>query len=403
MKSILLFILLFFQICLPRSLYSGQSEDRSHSPGLHKVENSPDKDRGFHFTLRGDPRRERAENHDARNPASKKNPFGDIEELIAGFSLSPKASNRFFLLASLNPLPHAAPAKKKNPLLPLLEATKINLVVWAFDKYILGGSWANLSWASLVENFKRGYAWDYDDFGTNHFGHAYHGAMYHSAARYEGMGFFESILVTAFGSFTWEFMWESERPGRNDSIITTLGGMNLGEVLFKMANLVPPGSAPGRAGMLQKILRFLVNPVAGVSPAKARPYASQTHRYSLGFPLGAAYTSDGLSTVKIGVRLEYEDAFRDPNSKPNPYDWFSFDARVGVDRRGLRDPEITSWGFILGKKVNKGLMGLFGVFDYMATHTAKKMTVAGLGPGFASPPGAGTGLSFGGSGVLSFI
>lgn len=322
------------------------------------------------------------------------------EDLTAFFSLAKKDFNAFSI--TLPPDMSKASEDNKDYFKPTLEIGKINLIVWAFDKYILNESWANISLRSISENLKHGYSWDYDDFATNYFGHAYHGAMYHSSARFHGLSFVESSAYTLFGSLMWEFFWESKRPSRNDSIMSTFGGMALGEALFKIVDLLTDEYSTGFGRALRKSLRFLINPAVGTKEFTADVFKTGNHYYSLRLPLGAYRSSDKISYFLIETNLIYEDVFKN-KSEINPYDWFSFDARLGINDSGLQDPEIYTYGILFGQKIKNRLTGLFGLFDYIDTHIADKMSVVGIGPGFVTSSGHQTNLFFNSSGVLSLI
>jgi len=321
-----------------------------------------------------------------------------------------------FYLARVNPRTFYIPLSSEKMVLsdytknyskPVLEISKINLIVWAFDRYVLDGIWAKISFRSISENFKNGYTWDYDDFGTNHFGHAYHGAMYHSAARFHGLNFAEATLYTALGSFMWEFFWESEQPGKNDTIMSTLGGVTLGEVLFRITDLIKDESSSGLTRALRKSLRFLINPTVGFKEFTGEIFQpgdlSGDHLYSFRLPFGAYRSSDNVSSLFLATQLEYRDVFQKNPLEIRPYDWFTFEARLRLDDGGLRDPEIFTSGILLGKKMKNSLAGLFGLFDYIDTHMTKKMSVVGVGPGFVTSSVSESNLVFNSTGILSFI
>ena len=327
--------------------------------------------------------------------SSAGNSLPKIDDFILNFSLALGNADTFSLPSNKEEI--VAPQGDKKYFRPAWEITRLNFIVWAFDRYILRGSWTNISFESISDNLRSGLTWDYDDFGTNHFGHAYHGAMYHSIARAHGHSFFESSIYTLLGSLTWEFLWESELPGKNDSLLSTLGGMNLGEALFRIADLVTYENATGLRRTLGKSLKFLINPVCSLKES------SENHFYSLRMPLGAYHSSDDMSALSFSTQLEYKDIFNKDSTKINPYDWFSFDMRLGINNTGIRDPEIRTTGLLFGKKYNQALAGIFGLFDYINTHVAEQISAVGFGPGFVttSPPQADS--YFNSTGVLSFV
>jgi hypothetical protein len=327
--------------------------------------------------------------------STDKDSLPKIEDLISAFSLV--MINTEMISGPLSQEDIMAAETKKSFFRPAWEITRLNLIVWAFDRYILKGSWTNISLESFSSNLRSGLSWDYDDFGTNHFGHAYHGALYHSIARSSGLSFIESSIYTLLGSLSWEFFWESERPGKNDNLLSTFGGMNLGEALFRIAGLVTLENSTGLERILRKSLKFFINPVS------VGEQSLENHLFTLKMPLGAYRTSDNRSCLAFATRLEYKDIFRADTTKADPYDWFSFDMRIGINSSGIRDPELHTTGFLFGKKYDRSLAGLFGLFDYINSHVAKQMSAVGFGPGFVTTSSPESESFFNSSGVLSFV
>ena len=84
------------------------------------------------------------------------------------------------------------------------------------------------------ENMQQGWVWDLDDFTVNQIGHPYQGSNYFTAGRANGLSFWESAALAAFGSATWEYFGETNHPSLNDFINTTLGGIALGEMFHRV-------------------------------------------------------------------------------------------------------------------------------------------------------------------------
>lgn len=115
------------------------------------------------------------------------------------------------------------------------EIMGMNVAVWAWDRYVLQKSYAKTGPTYWQRNFEEGWKWDHNHWAINFFGHPYQGAMYYGAARGGGYGFYESMLWTALGSFTWEMFAETEYPSSNDLIMTSVGGSVYGEVLYRFS------------------------------------------------------------------------------------------------------------------------------------------------------------------------
>jgi hypothetical protein len=112
------------------------------------------------------------------------------------------------------------------------------------------------------ENLKYGYIFDDNQFQVNQFGHPYQGGMYFNAGRANGLNYWESAMMSAMGSFTWECCGETNRGSINDFFSTTLGGMVLGEVFHRMAGLVRDNTAT--SGRTKKeLLGLVIDPIGG--------------------------------------------------------------------------------------------------------------------------------------------
>jgi hypothetical protein len=113
-------------------------------------------------------------------------------------------------------------------------------------------------------NMKRGWEWDLDDFAVNQIGHPYQGNNYFTTGRANGLNFWESAAMTAFGSGTWEYFGETNQASLNDFINTTLGGIALGEMFHRTAWLVRNTKATGRSRMWSEIGATALDPMSGL-------------------------------------------------------------------------------------------------------------------------------------------
>jgi hypothetical protein len=289
----------------------------------------------------------------------------------------------------------------------VLEILELNLCVWAFDRFIMNETWSKVTPGTILNNFTRGFGWDNDTFITNMLGHPYHGAMFHTIARTNGFGFFESTFYTFLGSYMWKIAMETDRPSINDMIMTTYGGIILGEALYRMAGLIADESSIGLGRVLRESLTFLVDPVYGLKLFTGGAYkmrnTQEKHNYRLDFPLGAYISSSKETSFAVATDMEYSDYLKRSISGIGPYDWFSLNGRFGFQDYGLHDKELYTTGVLAGKKLKNNLAGLFGVFDYVNTRLADRMSALGLGPGLVTSFSSNSGLFFKSSGVLSFI
>ena len=114
-------------------------------------------------------------------------------------------------------------------------------------------------------NMEQGWVWDLDDFTVNQIGHPYQGNNYFNTGRANGLSFYESAAVTAFGSSTWEYFGETNHASLNDFINTTLGGIALGEMFHRAAWLVRDTRATGRGRLWREIGATALDPITGVN------------------------------------------------------------------------------------------------------------------------------------------
>lgn len=124
-----------------------------------------------------------------------------------------------------------------NPLMISAQILGQNVLVWAWDYYVLKKNYARTGVSYWKRNFREGFKWDHNHWAINFYGHPYQGSFYYAAARGAGYGFYSSMLFAALGSSTWEMFCEREYPAPNDLISTTIAGSVFGEVLYRVARM----------------------------------------------------------------------------------------------------------------------------------------------------------------------
>ena len=146
----------------------------------------------------------------------------------------------------------------------LFQTTIIN-VFYELANLARGQVTAHITPKTWWANMEQGWVWDLDDFAVNQIGHPYQGNNYFTAGRANGLSFYESAAVTAFGSGTWEFFGETNHASLNDFINTTLGGIAIGEALHRTAWLVRDTRATGRGRLWREIGATVIDPITGVN------------------------------------------------------------------------------------------------------------------------------------------
>lgn len=99
--------------------------------------------------------------------------------------------------------------------------------------------WSNrFKWSNIENTFTKPPEWEYDHWSFNYVVHPYMGSLTYLATRNRGGGIFESFLFAKTQSVIYEYFVSSSlhRPSINDIIITPLGGMIVGETIFRIKN-----------------------------------------------------------------------------------------------------------------------------------------------------------------------
>jgi len=131
-----------------------------------------------------------------------------------------------------------------------------NLVLMSANR-IIGFQWATPTPQTIRDNFTLPWEWeDTDGFLVNQLGHPYQGAIYFTAGRVNGFGFYQSLFFSSLGSLTWETMGESKRASINDVLTTIPGSMAMGEMLYRLHLEAHTAGSP-------LPLTFLINPMGG--------------------------------------------------------------------------------------------------------------------------------------------
>lgn len=232
----------------------------------------------------------------------------------------------------------------------LLDELLIN-VLYGSINLARGQVTARITPKSWWNNMRSGWEWDLDDFTVNQFGHPYQGNNYFNSGRANGLSFWESAALTAFGSGTWEYFGETNRASLNDFINTTMGGIALGETFHRVAWLIRDPQATGRSRTTRELAAFVVDPVTTLRRV-ASGDASRISERPTGMTPSSLTMSGATGVLWRGSNLEELEASTSPFLEINilygdsilrterPYD--RFEARLdlgggaGVSELGLR-------------------------------------------------------------------
>jgi Domain of unknown function (DUF3943) len=300
--------------------------------------------------------------------------------VISSFSLVPSDSPPKSAPLSLAAAPAIEPGPRR-PAVAVAEAVGVNLLVW-LTGYLTGGQQAFISLETINTNFNHWFEWDPNHFRTNFFAHPYHGSLYFNAGRTNGLNYWQSGLCSLGGSFMWETMMERHYPSINDLIMTTTGGMFLGETLFRYAALVRNDNARGFDRVWREAVSLALNPVGTLNRLIfggdiSTPTPSSTSQPPLGgiITLGgqARGESSDLGSGKTGPSADFMLVYGTPFKDGKPRETFDY-FPIEFTLRFQDKTYLTIYGYslLLGKELGvqsgkKTLLGLFQHYDYINT------------------------------------
>lgn len=264
------------------------------------------------------------------------------------------------------------------------EVLTLQLIPWYFNRNVAVDSTAVLSVGAWRRNLVLGFEWDPGNFETNMFMHPVHGNLYFNAGRTNGYSFFESSALAWAGSLMWEMFGENNRPAINDWINTSMGGITIGEVVWRGSRALLDNRATGTARAWRELGHFFVNPVGafnrlwrgetmrvGANPDGRFP---SSFRSALFFGIRSvgdtSVPESGRNIPYVDLRFAYGDHLRDLD---HPFDAFT----VHVEINGSRAHTVARVrvdGTLYGKlwKESARARHVFGVeqhYDYFNNET----------------------------------
>lgn len=227
-----------------------------------------------------------------------------------------------------------------------LEVTGFNALFWAAARYLRveeEQQGFKISLKSWKENLTNGFEWDDNNFITNQFSHPYQGSLYFNAARDNGYDFWQSIPFVFAGSLMWEYFAEVHHPSFNDFATTTFGGISLGEIFYRISDMVLDNRAIGSGRAWREFGGFVINPVRGLnrlitgdaSRVGPNPESRFPNRLDSGFELGVRTQgsdriwNDQDAWASLAYWLKYGDPIYDPSTTP----FGAFELEVRMDLR----------------------------------------------------------------------
>jgi hypothetical protein len=289
------------------------------------------------------------------------------------------------------PAPEVEPVMEKSYSVPAWEIVGFDFLLNRYNWVTTHDPDYRVTLDSIRRNLRSSWGVDADDFKINQLGHPYQGSMYHGFARSAGLNFWESAGYTFTGSIGWELFGEATRPSVNDQIASGVGGVFLGESLFRMASLVLE-HGEGVPGPMRELVAAAISPSTGFNRwAYGKRFdtifASRNPAYygrlQLGL-MGTAQNEQGLSTLlrrneaQANFAMEYGLPGKDGYRYRRPFDYFAFEATgssAGVEN-------VMTRGLLVGRDYKaagdryRGIWGLYGSYDYISPQTFRISSTA---------------------------
>lgn len=287
-------------------------------------------------------------------------------------------------------------SKKSSIFLPVSEIIGMNGGLSLFNRYVSQEKFARISFSSVANNFKKGFVWDNDFFVVNQFAHPYHGNIYFNSARSNGYSFWESVPFTFGGSLMWEMCMETDPPQTNDLVSTTMGGVMLGEITYRLSSLILDESKRGFERTSREILSAVINPARGFNrlisgdiSRHTRYNINDVHPFTSRLNIGFAEINPRkkFSFEKNSLLAELSVLYI-RNLSGNSFKPFDvFRLKIGIDAQEGDTPSswVDVYGLLYGKRLIKLkdkvlVIGLFQDFDFY-NNSIYKLGAQSAGPG----------------------
>lgn len=228
------------------------------------------------------------------------------------------------------------------------------------------------------------------------------GSFYFNAARTQGYNFWQSTPFVFAGSYMWKIFGENGTPEREDLINTTIDGIFLGEILYRLSSNILDDRTRGAERVFREIFAGLINPVRGfnrlLQGKSFRTVNKEIYQKEpINITLFAGVHSinnesntlfSGQTAKMLNAQLDYGNPFEQRSRKPFDFFRVSTELNFGVGRKIVDN--IIGYGVLFGKNVQMGklamLIGGFHYYDYFDTKAFELSTVAFGGGLFSKLP-----------------
>lgn len=279
----------------------------------------------------------------------------------------------------------------KSFVLPIVEIVAMDAAVNRAGRMIFEPETFDVTPTTIHRNLRGPWVVDDDPFEINQFGHPYQGAMYHSIARSNGLGYFPSMIYTFAGSAMWEIAGETTPPSFNDQVASGVAASFLGESLFRISRLALDRS-DGTPGVWRKLGAVLASPPtglnqlmvgtpAGLPSSDAVPFSDIRVQFG-GSAIAERGTRANVALNQFQPHFAFSIDYGYPGNPgyphERPFDYFRFETNVSsegmeqLSTRGL----IAGGDYASGSGGVAGIWGLYGTYDYFTPDDFRLSTTA---------------------------
>jgi len=295
--------------------------------------------------------------------------------------------------------------KKYSLFIPFAEGIGDNVLLSLIDSRILKYSWAMVNETSWKSNLGAGppwgpnWDWDQTRFGNDFLGHPYFGNLYYNDARANGYNFWASAPFALLGSYEWKIFGENVTPERNSLLATTIDGIVLGEILYRISSNILDDRTSGANRTFREILATMIDPMRGFNRLLQGKTSRHTNKevyqkepLNITLYAGIHKVNDhttailsGRTTEMINVQFDYGNPFEVRSREP--FDFFKLRVETDLGQGRKFVDNITGYGNLFGRNAQCGnvalLEGIFLYYDYWDNPIFELSTIA-LGPGVFS-------------------
>lgn len=250
----------------------------------------------------------------------------------------------------------------------------------AFNRFILNDEYAHINLSTMGKNLSTLPVWDTNKFSTNLIMHPYHGSMYFNSARNNGYNFYQSIPFTFGGSLMWEYLMETKPPSINDLVATTVSGTALGEVTYRLSDMILDNRATGVERIGRELIAGIFAPTRFINRLTTKEaWTVQSYKgnsidsapfwidiYAGEKSIWETEKDKDIRRFSIGTQMQYGEI---NESIEKPYDWFRIGGEVNIGGGSVYLTQVNQIGVILNKEWynsddTKIMGGIFQHFNY---------------------------------------